>query len=114
MGLIVTSHLAVSPVGHLIDVAVLADVRHTSEPDIRRSGLLCGACDRARVRATRWLCNDALKLWSSKPPAQKFRTFQPVSPGQLDCLGDADPQPRDDIRLARAGVQRDRGSIERQ
>src|SRR5712671_4566572 len=51
---------------------------------------------------------------SSKRLAQKLRIFQPVSPGQLDCLGEADPQPGDDIRLARAGMQRDRGSIQRQ
>src|SRR5882757_744416 len=46
------------------------------------------------VGATRWL---AMTL-SSKPLAQKFRAFQPVSPGQLDCLGDADPQSRDNVR----------------
>src|SRR5258708_17024226 len=58
--------------------------------------------------------NDGLMLSSSKRLAEKFRTFQPVSPGQLDRLGEADPQPGDDVRLARAGMQRDRGSIQRQ
>src|SRR6266403_2001008 len=53
-------------------------------------------------------------LSSSKPLAEEFRTFQPVSPGQLDGLGDADPQPGDNVRFARAGMQRDRGNIERQ
>src|SRR5437016_7812620 len=58
--------------------------------------------------------NDGLMLRSSKPLTEKFRALQPVSPGQLDCPGDADPQPGDDIRFARAGMQRERGSIERQ
>ena len=58
--------------------------------------------------------NDGLMLRSSKPLTEKFRALQPVSPGQLDCPGDADPQPGDDIRFARAGMQRERGRIERQ
>src|SRR6266851_8371112 len=63
-----------------------------------------------RVRATRWLGG---MLRSSKWFAEKFRIFQAVSPGQLDCLGDADPQTGDDIRFARAGMQCDWENIER-
>src|SRR6266576_1577435 len=80
----------------------------------RRNGLLRGACHWAALRADPLARNDSLMLRSSKPLTEKFRALQPISPGQLDCPGDADPQPGADIRFARAGMQRDRGGIERQ
>src|SRR5207248_9487891 len=50
----------------------------------------------------------------SRPLTATLLALPPVSPGQLDCPGDADPQPGDDMRFARAGMQRERGTIERQ
>ena len=51
---------------------------------------------------------------SSKRLAEEFRALQPVSPGQLDRLGDADPHAGDDFGLARPRMQRDRRRVERQ
>src|SRR6202163_5090860 len=58
--------------------------------------------------------NDGLMPRSSNRLAEKFRALQPISPRQFDRLGNADPQPRDDVRFCRARVQRDRWDVERQ
>src|SRR5882672_12736488 len=52
--------------------------------------------------------------WSSKRLAEEFRALQPISPRQLDRFGNADPQPRDDVRFFRARMQRDGRGIQRQ
>ena len=49
----------------------------------------------------------------SKRLAQKLRTLQSISPRQLDRLGDADPHPHGDLRLARARMQRDWRGVQR-
>src|SRR6202043_3681507 len=46
--------------------------------------------------------------------AQKPRALQPIPPGQLDSLCDADPYAGEDLRLGRAGVQCDRRRVERE
>src|ERR1700730_5591936 len=51
---------------------------------------------------------------SSKRLTQKPRTLQPISPGQLDRLGDPDAYARGDLRFVRARMQRDRRFVERQ
>src|ERR1700712_5733869 len=50
----------------------------------------------------------------SKPLAHKPRVLQPIPPRQIDRLGNPDPQPRDDLRLADARMQRERRGIEGQ
>src|SRR6266436_8729313 len=52
--------------------------------------------------------------WSSKRLAEEFRALQPISPRQLDCFGNADPQPRDDVWFFRARMQRDWRGVQRQ
>src|SRR5258708_12253521 len=64
-----------------------------------RDGLLCFAR------------NDVLILCWSKRLAQEFRAFQSISPWQFNRLGKADPYPRDEVRLLRPPMQRDRRGI---
>src|SRR5260370_29674546 len=54
------------------------------------------------------------KFWSSKRLAEKSRTFQSIWPWQFNSLRNADPYPRDDVRLFRPRMQRDRRGVERQ
>src|SRR5260370_1788488 len=58
--------------------------------------------------------NDVLILCWSKRLAQEFRAFQSISPWQFNRLGKADPYPRDEVRLLRPRMQRDRRGAERQ
>src|SRR5258708_31787022 len=67
-----------------------------------RDGLLCFAR------------NDVLILCWSKRLAQEFRAFQSISPWQFNRLGKADPYPRDEVRLLRPRMQRDRRRAEGQ
>src|SRR6478672_11271710 len=57
---------------------------------------------------------DDLRVRFSKRLAEEVRAFQPVSPGEFNRLGNSNPHARDNLWLARAGMQRDRGSVERQ
>src|SRR5260370_26762861 len=66
-----------------------------------RDGLLCFAR------------NDVLILCWSKRLAQEFRAFQSISPWQFNRLGKADPYPRDEVRLLRPRMQRDRRRVAR-
>src|SRR3981189_1560959 len=52
--------------------------------------------------------------WPSKRFTEEFRALQPISPRQFDRFGNADPQPRDDVRFFRARIQRDGRGIQRQ
>src|SRR6266849_4918094 len=47
------------------------------------------------------------KRLARERPAEEFRAFQPVSPEQLDRLGNSDPHACDDVQCIRARMQRD-------
>src|SRR5260370_12152780 len=106
--------------------------RHCEERLVRRSSTSEVGSDEAInsfVYAARWiasralssgaLCagplarNDGLMPRSSKRLAQKFRAFQPISPGQLDGFCNADPQPSAKFPFPPPGMHRDRASTKR-
>src|SRR5260370_38956368 len=69
----------------------------------------------AQGRDDSLFCGDvfaSLAMTASKRLAEKSRTLQPISPGQLDRFLNPDPQPRPDRNLADPRMKRDRRGVE--